>query len=88
MLMWSMPATIEEGTRTYRFTRVPSENLAAVLFMYRDMAVEFDGIAHIQPLYLPGVAKVEPVVRLLMLETIHDGLHMASHIICASAAAV
>ena len=38
------------------------------------MAVEVDGIADIQALNLPGVAEVEPVVRLLVLEAVHNGL--------------
>ena len=42
--------------------------------MHRHMPVELDGVAHIQPLNLPGVAKVEPVVRLLMLEAVHNCL--------------
>ena len=39
------------------------------------MAVELDGVGNVQALNLPGVAKVEPVVWLLMLEPIMDGLH-------------
>ena len=39
------------------------------------MAVKLDGVAHIQTLYFPGVAKIEPVVWLLMLEAIHQKLH-------------
>ena len=43
------------------------------------MPIEFDGIGNVQALYLPGVAKVQPVVRLFMLEAVMDGLH--DHII-------
>jgi hypothetical protein len=39
------------------------------------VAIEFDGIANIQALDLPGIAEIEPVVGLLMLEAIHNGLH-------------
>lgn len=42
--------------------------------MHRHVAIELDGIAHIQALNLPGVAKVQPVVRLLMLEAVHNCL--------------
>ena len=38
------------------------------------MTVEVDGVAHHRALNLPGVAKREPVVRLLMLEAIDDAL--------------
>ena len=66
---------IAKESRPYRFARVPSEDLAPILFVHGDMPVELDGVAHVQPLDLPRVAKVEPVVWLLMLEPIHNGLH-------------
>lgn len=38
------------------------------------MPIEFDVVPHIEALNFPGVAEIEPVVWLLMLETILDEL--------------
>ena len=38
------------------------------------MPVELDRVAHVEPLDLPGVAEVEPVVGLLVLEAVDDRL--------------
>ena len=73
----STPGESIEAARPYRFARVPSEDLAPILFMHRHVPVELDGVAHIQPLYLPRIAKVEPVVWLLVLESIHNCLRTA-----------
>ena len=62
-------------TGAYRLSRVPSEGLAATLLLHRHVPIKLDGIGNVQALYLPGVAKVQPVVRLLMLEAIMNGLH-------------
>lgn len=65
--------------KSHRLARIPPEDLAPLLLMNRDMAVEVDRVAHIQALNLPGVAEVQPVVWLLMLEAVHDGLRTAPH---------
>ena len=69
--------------KPHRFARVPSEDLAAILLVHRDMTVEFDGVAHIQPLNLPGVAKVEPVVWLLVLKAVHNRLQAAQTVLAS-----
>ena len=70
-------------TGAYRLSRVPSEGLAATLFLNRHMSIELDGIGNVQALYLPGVAKVQPVVGLFMLEAVMNGLHdHRAHITC------
>ena len=66
---------IGKPTGAYRLSRIPSEGLAATLFLDRHMPIELDSIGNVQALYLPGVAKVQPVVRLFMLEAVMDGLH-------------
>lgn len=60
--------------KPHRVARNPFEDLPPGLLLHGDMAVEFDRVPHIQALYLPGIAKIEPVVRLLMLEAIDDRL--------------
>ena len=67
------------GQRSHRLAGVPSEHLAALLLMDRHVAVEVDGVAHVQALDLPGVAEVQPVIRLLVLESVHYGLREHSH---------
>ena len=62
-------------TGAYRLSRVPSEGLAATLFLDRHMPIELDGVGNVEALYLPGVAEVQPVVGLLMLEPVMNGLH-------------
>jgi len=64
-------------TRPHRFAGVPSEDLAPILLMHRDMTVELDGVTHIQALNLPRIAEIQPVVRLLVLEAIHNCLRTA-----------
>ena len=44
------------------------------------MAIELDSVGNVQALNFPWVAKVQPVVWLLMLEPIVNGLHMEQHI--------
>ncbi len=44
------------------------------------MPIEFDGVGHIETLDFPGVAKIEPVVWLLMLEAINDVLQRHAQI--------
>ena len=58
----------------HRLAGVPAEHLAAVLLVHADVAVELDGVRHVEALDLPGVAEIEPVVRLLVLEAVDDGL--------------
>ena len=36
--------------------------------------IEFDSVPHVEALNLPGVAKIEPIVWLLMLEAVLDEL--------------
>eukprot|EP00951_Prasinocladus_malaysianus_P008378 scaffold60592_cov40-Prasinocladus_malaysianus.AAC.1 len=62
------------GEGTYRLARMPPEDLPVVLLTNAYMAIELDIIADLWPLNLPSIAKVEPVVRLLVLEAILDGL--------------
>lgn len=64
-------------TRPHRFAGVPSEDLAPILLMHRDMTVELDGVTHIQALNLPRIAEIQPVVRLLVLEAIYNCLRTA-----------
>ncbi len=47
------------------------------------MPVELDGVCNVQPLNLPGVAEIQPVVRLLMLEPIMDCLQHYTLPFCA-----
>ncbi len=68
-----------ECKEAYRLSRIPAEDLTAHLLMYGDMSVELDGIRHIQTLNLPRVAKIQPVVRLLMLEAINNVLQREQH---------
>ena len=42
------------------------------------MAIEFDRVANVQALNLPRVAKIEPIVGLLVLKSVHNGLHTNS----------
>ena len=44
------------------------------------MAIELDSVGNVQALNLPWVAKVQPVVWLLMLETIVNGLHAKEYL--------
>ena len=67
---------VQEGFSAHRLARDPLEGLPALVFAHRDVAVEFDGVADIQALNLPWVPKVQPVVRLLVLEPIHQQLYM------------
>ena len=66
------------GQVPHRLARIPAEDLTAHLLMDGDMAVELDGVSNIQALNLPGVAKVEPIVWLFVLEAIDDVLQAAS----------
>lgn len=54
---------------------IPPEDLPALLLVHTDMTVELDGVTHYQTLNLPRVAKGQPVVRLLMLESVYYTLH-------------
>mmetsp|Transcript_40127 Transcript_40127/g.103876 ORF Transcript_40127/g.103876 Transcript_40127/m.103876 type:complete len:708 (-) Transcript_40127:720-2843(-) len=56
------------------FAGVPLEDLAAVLVAHADVAVVLDVVGDLRALDLPRVAEVEPVVRLLVLEAVLDGL--------------
>lgn len=56
------------------FSRVPAELLAAIRVLHGHVSVVLDGVEHVQALDLPGVAVVEPVIRLLSLEAVRDGL--------------
>mmetsp|Transcript_19396 Transcript_19396/g.33516 ORF Transcript_19396/g.33516 Transcript_19396/m.33516 type:complete len:254 (+) Transcript_19396:2084-2845(+) len=56
----------------HHFTGIPLERLLAIDLLHAYMTVKPDGVADNQALNLPGVAKGEPVVRLLMLEAIDD----------------
>lgn len=49
-------------------------HLPALLIVHADMPIELDGVADNQALNLPGVAKCQPVVRLLVLEAVQDAL--------------
>jgi hypothetical protein len=49
-------------------------HLPALLTVHADVSVELDGVADNQALNLPGVAKCQPVVGLLMLEAVEDAL--------------
>lgn len=65
-------ATLPTGAN--RLAGVPPELLSTIFLGYRYMPVELDGVRHVQTLNLPGVAEIEPVVWLLVLEAVHDAL--------------
>ena len=58
----------------HRLPRVPLEDLAPTILMDGHVPIELDGVPHVEALNLPGVAKIEPVVWLLMLEAVLDEL--------------
>lgn len=58
----------------YLLAWFPFEHLATILIANRHMPIERDRIGNIVSLNFPGVAIVEPVIWLLMLEAIDDGL--------------
>ena len=67
-------SSTETGKQPHRLTGIPPELLPSILLCHRHVPVKLDGVRHVQPLDLPGVAKIEPVVWLLVLEAVHDAL--------------
>ena len=64
----------------HRLSGVPLEGLAPTLLLNRDVTIELDGVGNVQAFNLPGIAEIQPVVWLLMLKPIMDGLQITRQV--------